>query len=174
MCFSLFVCLFLSSGRRSASTDHQPSQSSLSVGHRGLERHSFVDWELWEEEWHRPQLRTPQRVHNIQVRGDVKQQLKCVDPSVSSSFILKTEAARLTEMLVLLGPKCFKDEQEDVVLCPPGGDITLKAEKHAEGKINNTHDTTAVATVIWRHFLNLMLHQIMRAELHDKTVALPQ
>lgn len=77
-------------------------------------------------------------------------------------------------MLILLGPKCFKDEREDVVLCPPGGGITIKAEKHAEGKINNAHDTTAVAKVIWRHFLNLMLHQIMRAELHDKTVALPQ
>lgn len=55
-------------GGRFASPEHQPNQPSLSVGHCDLEWHCFVDRQLWKKEWQWPTLRTPQRVHNLQVR----------------------------------------------------------------------------------------------------------
>lgn len=54
-------------GGRFASSVHQPHQPSLSVGHRDLKRHRSVDRQLRKKEQQRPELRSPQRVHDIQV-----------------------------------------------------------------------------------------------------------
>lgn len=42
-------------------------------------------------------------------------------------------------MFNLLGKNHFQDEQEDVVLCPPGGEMTIKAKRRVK-----LTDTTAV------------------------------
>lgn len=51
-------------------------------------------------------------------------------------FILNDETVGVIKMFTLLGINCFRNEREDVGLCPPGGDISIKASKHREGKIN--------------------------------------
>lgn len=58
--------LFLPGGRF-ASAVHQPHQPSLSVSHCDLKWHRSVDRQLRKKEQQRPELRSPQRVHNIQV-----------------------------------------------------------------------------------------------------------